>query len=301
MGACPEGCVHGAPGGLNRILLNDVTSASGGHAYNGWAFLGLASFAMRHMGTIVHEIGHGWMAWPHSFQEVPWRPGEGDLEPPNPYGNHHDIMSSYHLTDIPGWDAGMPSTLAINRYAAGWIPPEEVALHLKERATHTLVAPGRRGHQFLVVHSGRRHAFTTLEVLDHTPRAYRFPGPVVHDPDAPGGRRPLRYEGVFVARYDQAAGAGVNARPGPALHDRDNPAYLAYVGWGFDDESVVPDGGARDIGGVTVSVSRNRDGSYEVTVAGGRTAAFEPWCLPLWFSEDGEYDAGCFLDTAAWE
>ena len=100
----------------------------------------------------------------------------------------------------------------------------------------------------------------------------------------------------------QTAGAGVNARPGPALHDRDNPTFLADVGWGFDDESVIPDGGSRDIGGgVTVSVSRNRDGSYEVTVAGGRTAAFEPWCLPLWFSEDGEYDAGCFLDTAAWE
>lgn len=151
----------------------------------------------------------------------------------------------------------------------------------------------------VAVHSGRRHAFTTLEVLEDTPPAYRLPGPVVHDPEAPGGRRPLCYEGVFVARYDQTAGAGVNARLGPALHDRDNPTFLEDVGWGFDDESVIPDGGSRDIGGgVTVSVARNRDGSYEVTVAGGRTAAFEPWCLPLWFSEDAEYDTGCLLDTA---
>ena len=195
----------------------------------------------------------------------------------------------------------LQTTLAINRYTAGWIRPDDVALHLEESGSYTLVPPRDRGHQFLVVHSGRRHAFTTLEVLDEVPRVHQASGRVIYDPSAPGSRRPPRYEGVFVARYDQTAGTGTRARLGPALYNRDNPDFLTDVGWGADDHSLIPDGESRDIGGgVTVSVSQNRDGSYEVTVAGGRTAPFEPWCFPLWF-ESGEYDTGCYLDTAVWE
>ena len=86
-----------------------------------------------------------------SFAEVFWRPGRGaELELPNPYSNRFDIMSR---SGYQVWDAGMPSTLAINRYAAGWIRPEDVALHLEERATYTLAKPRRRGYQFLVVFS----------------------------------------------------------------------------------------------------------------------------------------------------
>ena len=299
IGACLEGCQHGAPGGMDRILINDVASATGGHAYNGWAFLGLASFAADNMATIVHEIGHGWMSWPHSFAEVPWRPNPGeDLEPPNPYSNRYDIMSS---TDYPGWDSRLPSTLAINRYAAGWIRPEEVALHLEERATYTLAKPRDRGHQFLVVHSERRHAFTTLEVLADIHRVHRATDRVIYDPDGPGRRRPPRYEGVFVARYDQSAGTGVQARLGPALHNQNNPDFLTDVGLTNDDHSLIPDGDSRNIGGgVTVFVSRNQDGSYEVTVEGGKTAPFARWCFPLWFESDA-YDTGCLLDTEVWE
>ena len=303
-GACLEDCEHGAPGAMNRILLNDVATSLGGNAYNGAAYFGLAAFAERLMGTIVHEIGHGWMAWPHSYTEIPWTPQRGGkLELPNPYSNRFDIMSR---TGYQVWDAGMPSTLAINRYAAGWIRPEDVALHLEERATYTLAKPRRRGYQFLVVNSGRRGAFTTLEVLDDVLPAYRESGGFIYDPSTPSGFRSPRYEGVFVARYDQTNGTGVQVRVGPALYNRDNPDFLGAVGAGNDDYSLIPDGGERDIGGgVTVAVSRNRDGSYEVTVAGERTATFEPWCLPIRWLEgdlyDNAYDTGCFLDTAVWE
>ena len=37
VGACLDGCEHGDPGGLNRILLNDVASDTEGQAFNGWA------------------------------------------------------------------------------------------------------------------------------------------------------------------------------------------------------------------------------------------------------------------------
>ena len=237
------------------------------------------------------------MAWPHSYTEIPWKPvPEGELERPNPYSNSYDIMS---VSGYQIWDAGMPSTLAINRYAAGWIRPEDVALHLEERGTYTLAKPRRRGYQFLVLNSGRRGAFTTLEVLDDFPPAYRELGNWIY---APGGYRPPRYEGVFVARYDQTTGTGVNARVGPALYNRDNPRFLTEVHHGKDDHSLIPDGGKRDLGGgITVAVSRNRDGSYEVTLAGGRMATFEPWCEPIRFSAEDPWDTGCFLDNAVWE
>ena len=301
VGAClaPAGCEHGAPGGLNRILLSDVASDTGGQAYNGWAQFGLASFQDAYMETIVHEMGHGWMSWPHSFAEVPWRAEAGaPLEQPNPYSNLFDIMSSLTLSPTAGWDFEMPSTLAINRYAAGWIRPEDVALHLADNAAYTLSKPRESGYQFLVVHSGRPYAFTTLEVLEE--RSSRFKADLlrVYDPSAPGKYRPRRYSGVLVSRYDQTAGAGTSARVGPAHYNKRNPDYLTDVGWGRDDYSLLSDGETREIGGgVSVSVKRNTDGSYHVTVRGGKVAEFEVWCPPLWFSGE-EYDEGCHLEQA---
>ena len=301
-GACIEECEHGAPGGLNRLLLDDVAANTGGNAWNGSAHFGLASFEMESMETIVHEIGHGWMFWPHSYAEVPWR-GEAGEEPgpPNPYSNFYDVMSQLDLVSNLGWDAGKPSTLAINRYAAGWIDRDDVALHLTDSATYTLGRPFGDGHQFLVIHSGRRYAFTTLEVLEERTDRYKVSRADVYDPSSPGGRRARRYDGVLVSRYDQTAGTGLNVRFGPALYDSSNPEFLIDVHWGRDDYSLIPDGSSRDIGGgVSVSVAKNDDGSYEVTVSGGRIAGFERWCEKIWFTEN-EYDTGCFLDTAEWE
>ena len=299
-GACLDGCRYGAPGGLNRILLNDVASDTGGEGFNGWARFGLASFQAAYMETIVHEMGHAWMAWPHSFSEVPWRPQAGArISEPNPYSNLFDIMSSLALSPIPGWDHEMPSTLAINRYAAGWIKPEDVALHLVDRATYTLSKPRESGYQFLVVHSGRPNAFTTLEVLEE--RSSRFMANIdVYDPSVPGKYRPRRYEGVLVSRYDQTAGTGASARVGPALYHTDNPEFLADVAFGRDDYSLLSDGETREIGGgISVAVRKNTDGSFDVTVSGGKAAEFEVWCPTIWFSD--EYDTGCYLDQAVWD
>lgn len=195
----------------------------------------------------------------------------------------------------------MPWPLAINRYAAGWISPHRVALHLHDTSTYTLSRPGEAGYQLLVVHSGRRYAFTTLEVIYRESDRYKIDGRRVCDSTAPGARRSRRYDGVLVSRYDQTAGTGSQARFGPALYDRNNPEFLTDVGWGRDDYSLIPDGGIRDIGGgVSVSIAKNADQGYSVTVSGGKTAEFERWCPALWFSGE-EYDTGCYLDTATWE
>lgn len=301
-GACPEGCAYGAPGGLNRILLNDVDVDAGGSAYNGWSQFGLVLLRGENMETIVHEMGHGWMSWPHSFTDLPWLPSAGgELQVPNPYSNFYDIMSGLITPSDTGWTHDLPSTLAINRYSAGWIDPEEVALHLEDSATYTLSKPFEEGYQFLVIHSGRRFAFTTLEVLEERTEPFKVSEPEVYDPSVPGGLRPRGYEGVLVSRYDQTAGTGASARFGPALYNRDNPNFLTDVGWGRDDFSLIPNGESREIGGgVTVTVAKNSEGSYEVTVSGGRVASFERWCGKIWFRAD-EYDTGCFLDEAVWE
>ena len=195
----------------------------------------------------------------------------------------------------------MPSTLAINRYAAGWIKPEDVALHVVDDATYTLSEPRESGYQFLVVHSGRPYAFTTLEVLEE--RSSKFMANIqVYDPSVPGEQRPRRYEGVLVSRYDQTAGTGPAARFGPAFYNKENPDFLADVGSGRDDHSLLSGGETRDIGGgIRVEVKENPDGSYDVTVSGGKVADFEVWCPSIWFSDEYEYDTGCYLDEAVWD
>ena len=284
-------CNLGAPGGLNRIMLTDVTQDTGGDAFGAAARMGLVSLRTANMENLVHEIGHGWMNWPHSYAEVRWDEDEDKL--PNPYGNTIDFMSTLVPLGTSGWHQDMPSTPAVNRYAAGWIDPKEVALHVSEAETYTLQPPRKGGNQFLVISSGRKHAFTTVEVLDERNPAYVDGYDVVYTPS--GDRRPLRYDGVLVSRYDQSTGAGINARFGPALYDERNPDFSTDVNRGYDDFSVIQDGESRDIGGgIRLEVKRNDDGSYEVKVSGGRIAEFTPWCNLIWF-EFGTFDEGCAL------
>ena len=58
----------------------------------------------------------------------------------------------------------------------------------------------------------------------------------------------------------------------------------------------MQDGETREIGGgVRLQVSSNDDGSYEVSVSGGRVAEFQRWCNTIWFAFE-EYGTGCALD-----
>ncbi|MYD96687.1 MAG: hypothetical protein F4X98_04785 [Gammaproteobacteria bacterium] len=286
-------CQLYAWGAMNRLLFTDVANDTGGRAWNGWAAMGLVHIVDARMETIIHEIGHAWLLWPHSFAEVLWRPDDDlEIEFPNEYNNYYDFMS--RTGEAEGWRQTYP-TLAINRYSAGWIEPERVALHLADEGTYTLSRAFDPGHQFLVVHSGRRYAFTTLEVHpDRDMQSVRL-DVSIHDPSVEGGKRTRNYEGVQVNRYDQTYGTGARVRVGPAFYDRENPNWLRDVGYARDDYSMITDGQSRDLGGgVTASVSRNPDGSFDVTISGGRVAEFEPWCAR--FSFVPAYETGCRLD-----
>ncbi len=116
--------------------------------------------------TIVHEIGHT-IAFPHSFT--------GSFSDPdvNEYNNPMDVMSGgtrAQFTFTTGSGSGSTSlsrgvlsgTLAINRYAAGWIPPERVDIYKGGVAEHYLAIPGAEGTQMAVIPLDTSGVFLTL-------------------------------------------------------------------------------------------------------------------------------------------
>ncbi len=79
----------------------------------------------------VHELGHA-QCWPHSYS------GETRSE----YDNPADVMSA------GVWPVG---TIAVNRYASGWIHPEEVRVHRDSTDTYALSLCCSGGVQLLAL------------------------------------------------------------------------------------------------------------------------------------------------------
>ena len=80
----------------------------------------------------VHELGHA-QCWPHSYS------GETDSE----YDNPADVMSFNQ-----NWPVG---TIAVNRYASGWIHPTAVSVHRESAGTYTLSPCCSGGVQLLAL------------------------------------------------------------------------------------------------------------------------------------------------------
>ena len=86
------------------------------------------------LSIVAHEMGHG-IGFPHSFRT-------------SDYDNPMDVMSNNDA--VAGLQVG---TMAINRYAAGWIDPEQVRIHSGGRAVYRLHPIGEEGTQMLVLRS----------------------------------------------------------------------------------------------------------------------------------------------------
>ena len=80
----------------------------------------------------VHELGHA-QCWPHSYS------GETGSE----YDNPADVMSF-----VENWPVG---TIAVNRYASGWIHPNAVRVHRDSVDTYTLSPCCSGGVQLLAL------------------------------------------------------------------------------------------------------------------------------------------------------
>ncbi len=109
--------------------------------------------------VLAHEMGHA-LCWPHSYSGETEHRGQIWQ-----YDNPMDIMgapSTGRSAPLPG--LGTP---AVNRYAAGWIPPSQTAVHTPgTTARYTLEPIGSGGIQLLIVpyEAGDRSRYRALGV-----------------------------------------------------------------------------------------------------------------------------------------
>jgi hypothetical protein len=209
----------------------------------------------------VHEMGH-MLGWPHSFS--------GQRLTSNPrrqYDNPLDIMS-----EQPGSSPNdTQATIALNRYAAGWIDPSLVAKHAGSSATYTLVAKGGAstiagGKELLVIPTSDPAAYV---VADVRVKAAQW------DLTMGGYDSKLTTEGVELYKIDQRASAQCGS---VVQYGNDRCSGLERrtqqaMGTQNTYEHVLGSGSVT-IGGATISVaSTATTGVYTVTVTGS-TADF---------------------------
>ena len=102
-----------------------------------------AGFTQPSLFTVAHELGHA-VGFPHSYRFTR-------------YDNPMEVMGDNDA--VSGLQIG---TIAINRYAAGWMDPEEVAIYTGGGiARYTLSPLGDNGTQMLVLRSDE-NIFVTL-------------------------------------------------------------------------------------------------------------------------------------------
>lgn len=151
----------------NRFIVIDDTTIFSGYISGPPASAGVAIGAVAVVAAggwpeaihsiITHEIGHA-LGFPHSYGgEIYWENGnvyEGD--------NPMDAVSGQvELGATTG-------TIAVNRYAAGWIDPSNVDFHpLGESRTYELRPPGAGGTQMLVLTDPRFGVYYTVRSLLH--------------------------------------------------------------------------------------------------------------------------------------
>lgn len=188
--------------------------------------------------TIAHELGHA-IDFPHSFGGLTLFSDGTVYE----YDNPNDIMSGGSLTTL---DVG---TLAVNRYAAGWLTPG-VGFHRGGDERYTVETIGGGGTQLLVLPTDTPGLFTTI-------------GARSRDSFDSG----LGAAGIEVYRVDQRPSAcltvvdacwGADRRTAqvPAVSDPDGLAHVFTVGEQFT------------IGGATVSVESESTAGWTIRVIG---------------------------------
>lgn len=174
----------------------------------------LADDQLQDYATVAHEIAHA-IAFPHS-------PRFSD------YDNPMDIVS--RVEDVLRLEVG---TTAINRYAAGWMDPSEVAIYGGEGTKrYHLSPPGDGGTQMLVV-SSEGSGFLTLgaRVKKGIDRLVPKEGVEVYLVDEQSPECPYMY--FFSCVWENRPTRAVITNPSVPLDFDDEVAHVMGVGDGF--------------------------------------------------------------------
>ena len=187
--------------------------------------------------TVAHEIGHT-LSWPHSFT------GEtvGDNGAIDEYNNPMDVMSrgpTAVYEDSRGVASGsvLAGTHVLNRYAAGWVPSDQVEFHPWDYVSlHAINPVGSPG--------------TQMVIMEWSPGVFHSVGVRVQK----SYDSLIQKEGVEVYLIDQSAAQcdnpyegicwGLDRRTKPALSEEDNPVLHVlgleeWIYWG--DSETDPD------------------------------------------------------------
>ena len=217
-----------------------------------------ALFAVNVVETVAHEMGH-LLAFPHSYTGATL----------NEYDNPMDLMSrgpfatySYRSGNRSGWVSTdtLSGTIAVNRYAAGWIGPEQVDIYAGGLSSHTLAAIDTAGTQMLVIPSDTTGVFTALGTRI-----------------AKGYDSLLPKEGVEIYTVDQRSTACVNPFGGSCWGPNRRTRLLPGVNGDPTAHVLGPNESVEIRDGVTVTVVRRVGDTYVVEVDDGSTANIIPF------------------------
>lgn len=113
------------------------------------------------LAVVAHEMGHA-LGWPHSFGGQTFVGSSRDPAYADQYDNPMDQISGapvhWYLSNT-GLTVG---TIAVNRYAAGWIDPDDVVVHDGGVASYLLAPIGVTGTQMLAIPTGESAHFISL-------------------------------------------------------------------------------------------------------------------------------------------
>ena len=264
----PSDCIQSAlalaGSSFTNVLVADDTLAGGGFASPGTIFasdsgpdfdvfertplqarrggwVGGATISDRPSpGTITHEMGHT-LHWPHSY-----------VGPNDEYDNPVDVMSAgfgWCRIGTLSYQCDPGSTLAFNRFAAGWLRNGQVIAHSTGTVNYVLDRPNASGLQLIVAPDpAQPQSALTLEAR-----------PAVGDDDF------VESEGVALHVIDQMARyANVNSLSGLSTSRIQRQA----VGPGDSYDHVLEVGETATVHGLTITLLRRVGDRFELRVAG---------------------------------
>ena len=193
--------------------------------------------ALELISTVAHEIGHT-LSWPHSFTGETVN-DDGTIDE---YDNPMDVMSSGPTAvyeDRRGVSSHwvLAGTHVLNRYAAGWVQPDQVEIHPWDHLwLHAINPVGSSG--------------TQMVIMEWSPGVFHSIGVRVQE----SYDSLIQKEGVEIYLIDQSADQcdnpyndacwGLDRRTKPALSEEDDPVLHVLgldegVYWG--DSETDPD------------------------------------------------------------